>query len=383
VIAVGVTVVVAAARLLLVNAGLLLEAPYILFTVAVVVAAWVGGLGPGLLATALSLVATTFIQSGTVIFHVTAAGVTTFLLQGLFISILGATRMRAIDGLARAARELESRVEQRTHDLNESNRKLELEAIERERAAAELRALAAKLEASNRELQDFASVASHDLQEPLRKIRAFGDRLLVRFSELLGDEGADYIRRMQNAAGRMQTLIDDLLSLSRVASRAQPFSPVDLRQITAEVLSDLEAAIARTGARVTVGELPVIEADRTQMRQLLQNLIGNGLKFQPPGVAPEVHVEAITNPVPEGGYESITLTVSDNGIGFDEKYLDRIFTVFQRLHGRTEYEGTGIGLAVCRRIVERHAGTITARSTPGRGATFIVTLPVQQQETPQ
>jgi len=157
---------------------------------------------------------------------------------------------------------------------------------------------------------------------------------------------------------------------------------VDLEQVAAGVLSDLEAAVARTHGRVTVGPLPTLEADPTQMRQLLQNLIGNGLKFHRKGVPPLVHVEATAEPVPEGGREMIRLVVSDNGIGFDEKYLDRIFTVFQRLHGRAEYEGTGIGLAVCRRIVERHGGTITARSTPGEGSTFIITLPVQQQEVP-
>jgi PAS domain S-box-containing protein len=256
-------------------------------------------------------------------------------------------------------------------------------AIERRRAEvalrrseAELKMFAAKLESSNRELQDFASVASHDLQEPLRKIQAFGDRLKTRHGDALGDGGRDYLERMQNAAGRMQTLINDLLTFSRVTTKAQPFVTVDLAEVTAGVVSDLEARVERSGGRVESGGMASIEADPLQMRQLLQNLIGNALKFHRPGEPPLVKVWCERAESGEG--ELCRLHVSDNGIGFDEKYLDRIFTVFQRLHGRQTYEGTGVGLAVCRRIAERHGGSITARSEPGRGSTFVVTLPATQ-----
>lgn len=256
-----------------------------------------------------------------------------------------------------------------------------MDITERKQAEAELAVYAARLERSNRELQDFASVASHDLQEPLRKIRSFGDRLAAKWGEALGDGGGDYVRRMQSAAGRMQTLINDLLMFSRVESKALPFAEVDLGAVAREVIADLEVHIEQACAAVEVGRLPSVEADPLQMRQLLQNLIGNSLKYRRHGARPVVRVYAET---PEdGGAASpcgafCRILVEDNGIGFDEKYLDRIFTVFQRLHGRTEYEGTGIGLAVCRKIVERHGGSITARSAPQKGATFVVTLPLTQ-----
>ncbi len=253
----------------------------------------------------------------------------------------------------------------------------------RKRAQQELEEFTARLERSNYELQHFASIASHDLQEPLRKVRAFSDRLQMKYSRALGPDGQDYIERMQNATHRMQTLIDDLLAFSRVTTRAQPFIPVDLSQVTREVLTDLEVRVEQSGGRIEVGDLPVVEADPLQMRQLLQNLIGNALKFHRPKVPPVVTLSAELLPAPQAPREQICrLLVADNGIGFDEKYLDRIFAIFQRLHGRSEYEGTGVGLAICRKIVERHGGTITARSLPKQGAIFIITLPVRQTEAP-
>ncbi|HWM90380.1 MAG TPA: ATP-binding protein [Thermoanaerobaculia bacterium] len=232
-----------------------------------------------------------------------------------------------------------------------------------------------ELKRSNRELEDFASVASHDLQEPLRKITAFGDRLKGRCGDSLDEKGSDYLERMQKAASRMQTLIHDLLAYSRVTTRAQPFAPVSLKVVTQEVLSDLELRIEKSGARVEVGELPTIEADPLQMRQLLQNLLSNALKFQRPGEPPVIQVEGTR-------IDGILcrIEVRDNGIGFDEKYLDRLFKPFQRLHGQSAYEGTGIGLAICQKIAERHGGSITAASAPGQGARFDVTLPLEQPE---
>jgi len=255
--------------------------------------------------------------------------------------------------------------------------------LERKMAQDRLQRAAEQLSRSNRELQDFASIASHDLQEPLRKIRAFGDRLKTKCGDQIGDDGRDYLERMQNAAERMQILINDLLTFSRVTTKAQPFKPVDLNVIAREVLADLEVRIEEVGGTVEVAELPVLDADPLQMRQLFQNLIANALKFRRPEEAPVVKVfaESTTSDGAAwtlGSPDVWRISFADNGIGFDEKYLDRIFTVFQRLHGRNVYEGTGVGLAVCRRIAERHFGSITAKSEPDCGATFIVTLPANQ-----
>jgi light-regulated signal transduction histidine kinase (bacteriophytochrome) len=243
-----------------------------------------------------------------------------------------------------------------------------------------------ELTRSNQELQEFASIASHDLQEPLRKISAFSYQLKTKFSEVLPEQGRDYLERMQNAGQRMQTLIDDLLILSRVTTKAQPFVRVNLNQVTQEVLSDLEVRIQQTGARVEVSNLPTIDADPLQMRQLLQNLIGNALKFhrqEEPRVvkiySQQLQDEENSPAKSSSAVDRCQIIVEDNGIGFDRKYLERIFNAFQRLHGRSEYEGTGIGLAICRKIAERHAGSITATSTLGEGAKFIVTLPLEQR----
>jgi PAS domain S-box-containing protein len=232
-----------------------------------------------------------------------------------------------------------------------------------------------QLERSNRELQDFAYVASHDLQEPLRKIVVFGDRLKEKCNEALGEDGRDYLERMQKAASRMQTLINDLLAFSRVTTKARPFTPVDLAEVAREVVLDLEARIDQVKGRVEIGALPVIHAEGLQMRQLLQNLIGNALKFRKPEEPPVVKVAA-QKMSEETGREVCQLTVCDNGIGFEEKYLDRIFNVFQRLHTRNEYEGNGMGLAIVKKIALYHGGDVTANSQPGIGTTFRVTLPV-------
>lgn len=240
-----------------------------------------------------------------------------------------------------------------------------------------------ELARSNAELQQFAYIASHDLQEPLRKIQAFSNRLKEKCSTSLDTQGRDYIERMHNAAERMQALINDLLILSQITTKAQPFVLVNLNQVTHEVISDLELRIHQTGGCVQVGELPTIEADPLQIHQLLQNLIGNALKFHREGEAPIVKVNGQILEREQHFVAGLAntaicqITIEDNGIGFEEKYLDRIFDVFQRLHGRNEYEGTGMGLAICRKIVERHGGSLTAQSTPMQGAKFIVTLPVK------
>jgi signal transduction histidine kinase len=229
-----------------------------------------------------------------------------------------------------------------------------------------------ELERSNEALEVFASVASHDLQEPLRKIQAFGDRLVTMGGHALAGEARGYVDRMVSAATRMRSLINGLLSYSQVTARVRPFSATDMAKVAREVIADLETSIAEAGGRVEVSPLPVIEADALQMRQLLQNLLGNALKFR------KVSVPLVVKLSSHNGGNDCTLTVADNGIGFSAEYGEKIFQMFERLHGRTEYEGSGIGLAICRKIVERHGGTMTATSTTGQGATFTVTLPVTQ-----
>jgi PAS domain S-box-containing protein len=243
----------------------------------------------------------------------------------------------------------------------------------RKKAERKLKLTMEELERSNRELLDFAFIASHDLQEPLRKIQAFGDLVIRKYPHSLDEEGQDYLRRMQNAAARMRALIDGLLIYSRAASKSRPFTQVDLTLPAREALSDLELRIEAAGATVELSELPVIEADPSQMTQLFQNLISNAVKFHRPEERPRTKIFSST----EAGWCEIY--VEDNGIGFDERHSKRIFTPFERLHGRGKYDGVGMGLAICRKIAERHGGRITARSTPGKGSTFIVTLPLKQK----
>lgn len=247
----------------------------------------------------------------------------------------------------------------------------------RQRAEVGLRRKTAQLARSNQDLEQFAYSASHDLQEPLRKVMAFGSLLEKEYGATLEGDGHLYLDSMAKATRRMQTLINDLLGYSRVTTRGKTFVAVDLNEVVRGVLSDLEVRIGETHAQVNVGDLPAIHADPTQMRQLLQNLIGNALKFHKRDEHPVITVSAEPVADAAGPPAHCRIRVKDNGIGFDEKYLERIFGVFQRLHGRDEYEGSGIGLAVCRKIVERHGGTITATSQPGEGATFSVTLPLK------
>lgn len=246
-------------------------------------------------------------------------------------------------------------------------------------AEEKLKVEARKLELSNKELQDFASVAAHDLQEPLRKIQSFADRLRSKSSDKLDAEVTDYLTRIQKSAFRMQTLINDLLSYSRVTMKAQPFALTNLDEILGQVTSDLEVRLEKTRGQIDWSNLPTIEVDPVQMNQLFLNLINNALKFHKPDVPPRVRISSRLLKSQRGRTDKVEISVTDNGIGFDEKYNERIFTIFQRLHGRHEYEGTGIGLAVCRKIVERHEGTIIAKSQPNEGAAFIITLPTHQR----
>jgi signal transduction histidine kinase len=260
--------------------------------------------------------------------------------------------------------------------LLEQNISLNKALADLESATQAQQVLAKQLERSNHELQQFAYIASHDLKEPLRKVVAFGDRLKTKFADTIGETGKDYLERMQNATVRMQDLIDGLLSYSRVTSQGEPFKRVDLNTIAREVLGDLETSIGDKKATVTLSGLPIIEADPMQMRQLLQNLVGNALKYAKHDVPPVVAIDAHV----DNG--SCTIKVKDNGIGFEQQYAEQIFGVFRRLHGRgSEYDGTGIGLSVCQKIVLRHGGAISANGVSGQGSEFTVTLPLTQERS--
>ena len=421
--ALAVACVAAAAALwgLLPDVGLDYQHPFLLFTLALLVVAWFCGFGPTLLATAICayLIQLLFLsrvdpppamigESQAWSIWATPVAMLLFVLEGAVIGLLGEARLRQLRSLRRADRSFDERVMYRTTTLRGAVDRLQAEVLQRRDAeaglhdanaelrtnAGELHELTRRLRQSNSELEEFASVASHDLQEPLRKIRAFGDRLAAKAGDGLDETSRDYLHRMLHAAERMSVLINDLLTFSRITSKAQTFRPVDLNEVVRGVLTDLEARSEELGATVEVGDLPTLDADPLQMRQLMQNLIGNAMKFHREGIPPRVsitaevgnHIDAPPRPtdvgrvdtvLPDAGF--VRISVADNGIGFDEKYLDRIFEVFQRLHGRTTYSGTGIGLAICRKIARRHGGDITATSAEGEGATFLVTLPLRHR----
>jgi signal transduction histidine kinase/DNA-binding response OmpR family regulator len=260
---------------------------------------------------------------------------------------------------------LERLVEERTRKLVEANRELEI---------------------SNHDLQQFTSVASHDLKEPLRKIQFFGN--LLKDKGAVAKDMVVHLDKIIRSSNRMSNLINDLLSFASL-SQSNPFQRTDINGVIQDILFDLELSIQEKEARFEIGEIPPLDVIPGLVRQLFQNLISNALKFTRPGVPPFIRItaEEITIPSIEGvfipGKPYCRIAITDNGIGFEEKYSDRIFTLFQRLNGREEYEGTGIGLAIAKKIVEKHNGSISASSDPGKGATFIVTLPVEQEGTPQ
>ena len=249
------------------------------------------------------------------------------------------------------------------------------DVTERRVAERALEVRTVELERSNRELEQFAAIAAHDLNEPLRKIRTYGTLLQESSDALPTDAGRDQVQRMVHAATRMQALINDLLALARISAPQQVIT-LDARSIVRDVLVDLESTVTAAGATVDLGPLPQVHGDPTLLRQLFQNLIANAIKFHRPGVAPRVEIAAFetTERSPTGGC-LVGISVTDNGIGFDQRHAARIFEPMERLHGRSVYPGSGMGLALARRIVQRHGGTIKADGIPKAGSAFHVTLP--------
>lgn len=233
-----------------------------------------------------------------------------------------------------------------------------------------------QLNRSNTDLEQFAYIASHDLQEPIRKMIFYSDYFYKNYSPLIDIKGTTYLKNMLQASNRMRNLINDLLSYSKIRKEAAVFAPINLAEVAATSVHDLELRIKEKNAVITVEPLPVIEGDFGQMLQLFQNLISNALKYcktdEPPMMSISAHAA-------ENGM--INIHFKDNGIGFDIKYLPKMFTLFQRLHGKDEYEGTGFGLAICKKIIDLHNGTIDAASTPGQGACFTVSLPIEQNKS--
>jgi len=256
-----------------------------------------------------------------------------------------------------------------SEELQATNEELHREVAERKRAEEELGQTLAALEHSNTELQNFAYVASHDLQEPLRMVSSFTQLLAKRYQGKLDKDADEFISYAVDGANRMQRLINDLLDYSRVTTRGRPFAPTDTEAIFGQVVANLKLTIEESEAAVTHDPLPPVIADDMQLVQLFQNLIGNAVKFrgQEP---PQVHISAR-----QEGKEWV-FSVRDNGIGIEPQYFERIFIIFQRLHSREDYPGTGAGLAVCKNIVERHGGRIWVESEPGKGSTFHFTIPL-------
>jgi PAS domain S-box-containing protein len=262
---------------------------------------------------------------------------------------------------------LEQRVRERTTELETSLRELEREVRQRRRAEASLAATVRELERSNQELAQFAYVASHDLQEPLRMVTSYLQLLERRYTEQLDNDAHEFIGYAVGGARHMKELINDLLEYSRVGSRAEPLQPVDLEEVFRRALAHLAPSIEELGARVTRDPLPTALADDSQLEQVFLNLLSNALKFRGPA-APRIHVSARRL---DGTWR---FSVADNGIGIEAQFFERIFVLFQRLHTREHYPGTGIGLAICKKIVERHGGRIWVESEPGKGTTFHFTL---------
>jgi signal transduction histidine kinase len=361
---------------------------YITFYPCVMISALVMGLGSGILATLASLIIVDYwllkpVGSLKVESPVDIAGAVFFFGICVLMSLI-ASRYRTL------RIQLEEKVTQRTAELMKVNEAIKTENTERKRAeellqkahdeleirvlerTADLAETIDRLEKANQELEEFTYIASHDLQEPLRKIQTFSDMAKKRHPPLADKTGQDYLDRILVTAGRMRQLLQELLAISRVTSQKQPFKKTELTKTVQEAADIFVTVLKETGGQVTIETLPTIEADETQMRQLFQNLIGNALKFRDDRIPV---IQVIGKVIDKKKFE---IVVKDNGIGFDQQFAELIFKPFERLHGRSNYEGTGMGLAICRKIVERHSGTIRAESQPDQGTSFIIRLPLKQ-----
>lgn len=335
------------------------ETPFLFILFSVFISAYYGGLGPGVLATLLSVFAMIYfflppLYSFNISFRSDLEVIITYIMVGVGVSwLLEQLRLQRLT--------LEARVERRTQQLKIANE---------------------ELKRSNKELQDFAYIASHDLQEPLRKILAFGDRLKHKYGAGMSEDANTYIDRMVKAADRMRLLVEGLLTYARVGTRETQFSKVSMDEVVKNVLSDIEMTIQDQQAEIEVDKLDTIESNELQLRQMFQNMISNALKFHKPDQVPKVKISSQRITMPSSSHAAKTyskITILDEGIGIPSQYKEKIFTIFQRLHGRSEYDGTGIGLAVVRRIVERHGGKIEVTSKEGEGTKFEIYLPVVQK----
>jgi light-regulated signal transduction histidine kinase (bacteriophytochrome) len=303
-----------------------------------------------------------------------AVGISALMLAGvLAIPSLFLTIQRAAETLRRARDDLEIQVRQRTEELQDANIRLSVELDERRRAEQQLARYAGELARSNAELEQFAYVASHDLQEPLRMVSSFTQLLGKRYRGKLDQDADEFIGYAVDGATRMQRLINDLLAYSRVGTRGKPFKPADCQAIFREARDNLMKVIEESGAVITHDPLPMVLGDEVQLIQLFQNLVANAIKFRGQE-APQIQVSAEIR-----GQEWV-FAIKDNGIGIAPEHQERIFSIFQRLHHRSEYPGTGIGLAICKKIVERHGGRIWMESQPGKGSTFYFSIPEVEQK---
>lgn len=335
--------------------------PFLIYFLATKTSAWYGGFGPCLLAVILSGGVVWYVNLGD---HYSFSGLTLpemlSLAIYLFIGVFTGLMAESLLASRRVVEDTNARLMARTKQLEDLNAELEQRVLDRTQA----------LVASNAELEQFAYVASHDLQEPLRMVGSFCQLLEERYKDKLDDRGREFIHYAVDGAKRMQLLVNDLLAYARVTSKAKPPQRISATETFAQVCDALKLAIDDAKATIRSTALPDVWMDLVQLAQLFQNLLANAIKFRRAGVAPEVSVSALF--LPNGFCQ---FAVQDNGIGINKKHQDKLFAIFQRLHTREEYEGTGIGLALCKKIVERHGGRIWLESTEGVGTTFFFTLP--------
>lgn len=343
-----------------------IDEPFLLFIFVPLFVTYIGGFYPGLFSLILTaLLAIYFFIPPVNSFRISeitqGIQVLAYIVEAFIsIKIIGSLKT-AQNNLLRNKLHLEEQINIRTTKI--------------QRASEKLQKLNLELQRSNNDLEEFAYIASHDLQEPLRKIQSFGNLLQEECKDSLKGDSELYLNRILHASGRMRKLINDLLEYSRVSRSANILRNIDLNTVIASVISDIDLYIKETGTKINVDELPKIEADPLLMQQLFQNLLMNAIHYRHPERRPVISITAQSNKE-----NQVTIAVQDNGMGFDQQYADKIFRIFERLYSKQEKSGTGIGLAICRKIAEQHHGTITAKSKIDFGSTFFISLPVHSQK---